>query len=459
MKSVDTNTNSSATRTGKATTNINPQGNPSQTGDGVKSEPLGLGRRDDIALVGIHSDPGNGGQLTATCYDGFVDRTGKKCAVRIYLGTTSAEEAEAMIPGILGTMREHWDRTVAAAANATPTAPIPAQSPGATMRQLLVALCARIQERGIIKGTFAGYASEARAFVRLAGPLADAPPGQWTLPDFQRVRDGRLAELNSATAGPNQAMRNLRFLLREIDGLPTGAINVFCAPRRVRQPGVNLMTTFSSVERKAMFEQFPLASWTEQGLFLLGANGAMHLTDVVMLRRQHLMEGLYAAYRNERVKTHNPFNFVAWQETKNWAAMRPHNIYVFPDLVFSAKELADNPSLNQVPLTAAEESARRCRAIVRARHLFQEFLAKCGISRAGLSYRSFRHTNITHWEATGVPRRIGMAVTGHTNEAIYLAHVAATEEQLSALAELTLNHYKSATGPQADFIGNDRLGK
>lgn len=216
------------------------------------------------------------------------------------------------------------------------------------------------------------------------------------------------------------------------------------------------MRTFTAEERRTMFGRLPAATSMESGLFLLGANGAMPLADVVMMRREELASRLDAACRSAHVKSGSPINFFLWDETRQWASERwhgPNDVYVFPEFVFSEEALVDNPSLNQVPLTAAEESARRYRATMRARNCFQEFLRRCGICRAGLWFRSFRFTNIPYRESVGVPRRVARAVTGHKVESGYLTYVLPTEDQLSALAQLTLDHYKSAFKPKACLDG------
>lgn len=246
MKPTDITINGDATRTGKASTTINGNakgeaktttmtetkrlkeitgattnatangGNPRQIGPGKKPAALRLGRREKTRLVGLYPDSGNGGQWTAKCRDGFLRPDKQKHILKIRLGATDTEEAIRQAAMHLGELDEHWHRVSAAGANAPVSASVLSSS--------------AMQDVGTNPPAVANYQREAWAFLRLAGPLANVPPAQWTLDQFSWVRDARLAALNQSSAAPNQAMRNLRFLLREVDGLPTGQLT--CSVRR-----------------------------------------------------------------------------------------------------------------------------------------------------------------------------------------------------------------------------------
>ncbi|MGH7968007.1 MAG: hypothetical protein ACREIC_04695, partial [Limisphaerales bacterium] len=148
--------------------------------------------------------------------------------------------------------------------------------------------------------------------------------------------------------------------------------------------------------------------------------------------------------QRRRRKNGFPFRFYMLALFKKWLGQRPRDpkrIYLYPEYVLTPEELAD-PKGNHTKLSAEEEEERATNAAAALRKEFDALLKRLKIKRPGLSYRSFRHTGISEFEAHGLARAIGMAITGQSDEANYLGYMVATPAQLRSAAELVFDVFR-----------------
>lgn len=431
---------------------------PTDVRPGAAPPALKPGNRGDIRLIGLYPDKRHYGKdkpLMAKAYTGFIKPNGKKEVESLRTGVTTEKEAKPIVETFLEDLRTRYDELTRANGQSPSAGTSPTAKPGEeTTERLLLAVLDRWEKDPKRRGTIVGYKTDGKAFLRLSGELARRTPDKYTEPQCENIRDRRLAELNPATRAPNQCMRNLRYVLGEIPGFPPQLIDVFQPPRKQRGQGRKPDYGFGMSDRVAMWEGLSKATWAEQGLFFLGANAAMHLADATFTLTADLKEARDAVSRRERVKNGNPFKFTAWHETLAWfdRRERPDAVYVFWKFIFTPEELQADPDIILRELTPEEKAARLRTATSAARKCFNGFLERVKIKRPGISYRSFRHTDIAHFEANGVPRRVGMDVTGHADEQTYLDYIHSTPEQMASLSEITRECYDPARMGRRCFL-------
>lgn len=430
---------------------------PTDVRPGAAPAALQPGKRADIRLIGLYRDKRHYGKdkpLMAKAYTGFIKPNRKKEVESLRTGVTTETEAKPIVKTFLDDLRTRYDKVTGAKGQATAETS-PAAKPGEeTMEQLVLLLLARWEKDPKRRGTIVGYKTDGKAFLRIARELARRTPDKFTEAECGKIRDQRLAELNPATKAPNQCMRNLRFVLQEIPGFPPALIDVFQPPRKQRGQGRKPDYGFAMSDRVAMWEGLPTATWREQGLFYLGANAAMHLADATFTLTADLKEVRDAVSRRERIKNGNPFKFMPWYETVAWfdRRERPDAVYLFWMFIFTPEELEADPDIIYRELTPEQKAEQLRTATATARKCFDEFLRRIKIKRTGISYRSFRHTDIAHFEANGVPRRVGMDATGQSEEKTYLDYIHSTPEQMACLSEITRDCYDPARMGRRCFL-------
>jgi hypothetical protein len=163
---------------------------------------------------------------------------------------------------------------------------------------------------------------------------------------------------------------------------------------------------------------------TLHGLYYFEACSALHLGDVTFIRWEDVDEAL-EAFCDGRIKTEVPFRFMASERLKKWLWQRRREgeVYVFPELVFGVRE-QKHPDCNRKPLAKRKEKSRHNAVTGRAREYFDPFLKRCKIKRKGISYKSFRHYNISYWKSTGTPDEVGMAIAGQLSYEAYVNYAA-----------------------------------
>ena len=414
-----------------------------------ESPALTVGDRKDIALMSLKPRSDEGGNLIAWLYTGFNTSLGQKHFVKWSTKTPDKAKAQSTVDGVLiPKLQGLWDQA-AMASGAAQCAALPdslAYPDELTVEQYLRDLEKRwVTLRGKRKQTYNGYLTELRAFLRIAGDLARRPSRMFTLEECEEIRDTRLEDFTSDTGTPRQAMTSLHFVLERIPGFPQQLVDVFRPLKGSAALRNKKDMTFAPCERRTLWTGCKDESWLDRGQVLLGALGAMHIRDVAMSRWDSLREARDAICRRERVKNGNVFRFHMPPLLLEWAdegAVDPKAVYLFPEYIFSAEELAANPDINHKRLSKEEEQERATNAAAKLRKRFDALLTRLNLKRAGLSYRAFRHTNISEWEAGGVPRSVGMGVTGTSEEKNYIGYITATAMQFMSLSGFTLDSWR-----------------
>jgi len=243
------------------------------------------------------------------------------------------------------------------------------------------------------------------SFLLHSGELAAGEPGAYQNTDCIRIRNAMIAGLDSKSGVPQQLLCNLRYILRRIPQFPIRWIDLFSPSRKILRSNGSCLS-FTPEERRIMLAKLSQADWTTRGLVLLGANFAAPSGDVANLTWTELNEAREKVGGWKRIKTGNSINVAMWDVTEDWmdeVPMEQRGVCVFPELRYRKAELKD-PKTNTVQETGDNLSRRRW-ASVKALKYFDLFLKFCGIHRPGLSYRSFRVSAISNFEASGVPRQ------------------------------------------------------
>lgn len=404
--------------------------------------------RDLIGLMGELKTRSEGGNFTAYIYTGFLDADGDKEFVKRSTKTNVPKDALAYVNDVLiPEQQAEWDKEAPENGRRPGDAPLANSSPAQeqTAEQQLMVLEERWDNLPANRRqTHKGYVTESRAFRRIAGQLVRRGPSEFNEEECEEIVDTRLEELDPDSASPEQCMASMRVVLQSLQGFPSKFIDLFRPPKRTACRQRKDMTV-GPAERTAILKAYPTASWTEKWAVLQGVFGSMHIRDAAMSKCEDFREARDATCRRERSKNGNPFRYVIPRMMSDCADERlkdPKAVYMNPQFVFTEEELANNPTINQTELTKEQEAERATNAAAKLRKCFNAFLKRLKLNRPGLSYRSFRHTNISEWEASGVPRPVGMCVTGQWKEENYIGYITATFGQLKALADLTLDFWR-----------------
>ena len=364
-----------------------------------------LGNKDLIRLICLSPDKRQGGKLTAVFDSGMVFQTGRPRLVIRRTGVTTIAEAQPTVDRTLAELTQAWVQK-AGDILAIPEAPsVPLGNPlkQLTISEVLDAVLAGMKARQTHRASYGGYELAARHFLRASGPLATVEGHRYTEADCVRIKKVMLEPSNYSSKGHHQLLRNLRYLLRHADVFPEELIPIFEAPMRPKDSNSNRPVPFSPEERQTLLLHLDQTDWTTRGLCLLGANFSVLVGDAATATWAQLDAAQRAGRKVKRDKTGSQFNADIWDLTKAWTNEQrrdPDAVYIFPQLVFSSQELLENPRANQVALAEDQLSLwhRKYKAARRAMQLFAFFLRRCGISRSGVSFRSFRQTKIAAWE-------------------------------------------------------------
>ena len=114
--------------------------------------------------------------------------------------------------------------------------------------------------------------------------------------------------------------------------------------------------------------------------------------------------------------------------------------YIFPELVFGIRACQNDETK---VLSSKEEEEILTNVTERLRDYFNKFLDEvCNIKRDGLSYKSFRHTNLPYLRYLGAPDEVGLDMAGQLSLSSYLGYGNhGVPEQYVRAAELLEQHY------------------
>mgnify|MGYP003574927894 CR=1 FL=1 len=398
-------------------------------------------RIEPLGKLGIH---------TATLYTGFLCPDLQKHFIKRTTTVVDNKEAQDIADHIyIRKLIEIW-QTTAKNRGIDPENTDPdkqtKKSEGSIGREMLDNLNVW-EERGLVgRSTLRGYATATNSFILRSEGKAFDPKWVPTEEECEEILTGMLKKTKKETGGPKKLTENLRYCLKRATRFPAELTDLFDAEKKnvqaIRAKGEEY--PISAKERAIIWENLPKADRITRGLILLLANSCQHGIDIANLTVKALREALKDITFWDRQKTGFYFRMIAWEEVFNWfKEMNFHDddIYVF-DFGYTAEE-RQVPNFNRVPLQESDKEAakRRSRASGRAGTLVKNFLQKiCGLKRKGLSIHSFRHTNISEWEAEGWPRLVGMACSGHGTEANYLDY-----------AHPIRSHIRSLSGTTHDF--------
>lgn len=300
------------------------------------------------------------------------------------------------------------------------------------------------------KHTFAGRLTIVMALAAAYAKLGYRPPKDYTKDEHQQVWDGILATADPASGTPEEYANHARWVLKRIKGFPKKRLKIFKAPRRGRSnPRVKKDMAFTIAHRIAMWNFCPRATWIGRGLYLLGGCGGMQSIELIFLRWSELRAARNAPTGIPRMKTGKIFTLTIWKKICAWMdeqPVDPRAVYVFPWLLFGFAQYEENLALNYAELPPMKELDNRVQdaATQRLTDCFDEFLEGSAIKQEGISFRSFRHTNISGYESEGVPPAIGMRATGQSSYETYVGYQTETEQDMAALGQITCDLYDPA---------------
>lgn len=422
---------------------------PAEKIDKVKStELLFKGRLDEIRLIGkgIYLLSGHKYYIV-NAYDGQHLANGKKR--RVAVSTEETDNGKALLKAnefVNGLKRQWIQKYGESGADSSNDSRVSEPPEGSIQKLLLERLDILMAELG--DGcTLAGYLVEGRIFLDILGSKrARWSPARLTPELIQRIVKLRLRRLDPSTNSQNQCTRNLRYVLKELTGFKPEWLKLIKAERRKR--GLNHSKRsddfpFLLDELKKMHDALPKGSNTAVGLYHLGSSGAMNPGDAANSRWAQFDEAVEAMAEGRRMKNGNPFCHGIWPELLAWIKCRKReagDIYIFPDLIFTAEQRKD-PRCNKTRLSLNEEKASPIKT--RTWAVFHEFLLLCGITRQGVSFRSFRSFNCSELFAAGYPVHLLKAVTGHDMDESFFKYVHVLPRHIRRIAEYHRRFYQA----------------
>jgi integrase len=374
---------------------------------------LAKGNPEKISLSGVYTLK-NHNSFTAYGFDGQLKPNGDSHPVSLL--TSEKDKAKALDKATewisdLMVLWEHKYRTTSARGAGA------ASIPPDCVEQLLLDRLEVLEAELGDGATLAGYRSEVKVFLEILGPKRAHGPLDRIKPEhYARIRDARLRRLDPTRGAGAHSLRKLRFVLKDLPGFKPECLSALYASKRKRGRRSKKYTDefpFLDSELKLIIDKLPEASPTAQGLILIGAMGSMNFGDAFRMRWKEYDEAREAVAKGIRAKTNNPFYFGIWPEFDGWVAKRNRqkgDIYIFPEIIFTQRQLKD-PNRNKTPLKDEDKCIVGIRS--RAYRFFGEFLVGvCKIVRPGVSFRSFRHYNLSQLYADGHSPQLLMDLSG-----------------------------------------------
>jgi hypothetical protein len=417
-------------------------------------EVLSLGLRDQIEFIGLYADTRSDAKLlTAHIYDGLLRPNGKRHVAKFRTGLSDPKLAFAnLVPGYLKELTDSYDAKAAALGISLPK---PDEGKGSvtmvagSARARMTAL--HLAFSGLPKSTQVScYMVVMRLFLKVTDTSLDKPVDEY-IPEECGAIWKEMVGLSDWKSNTNTAWQNagnMRFVARDI-GFSEECVQAFKSSKHKGAHARNRI--LFPEEQRQMWRTLDLVSWEEEGCFLMAANGTMNTGDAVFALTEDFLEAEKCGFDAKRIKTGNPFGFFPWPRTLDWFQRRedPKAAHLFWRQLFTPEELTADPAIIYRRLAPEEMRQRKDRATNQLRACFKRFLAACEITREHVHLKNFRNTNISHWEASGVPRYLGMDASGHVKEANYTGYAEPTMAQKRSLARLTQESYEN---PDADCL-------
>jgi hypothetical protein len=409
------------------------------TREAQTAELLFKGSRDEIKLIGVYPLKKHK-YLYAFAYDGQRKPNGAKNMVSQTTGETDMVKARAKAEEFAADLIRQWDQKYGAnGTNPTTQDNQPVRVPdGCIEQQILERLDMKKAEVGEGQ-TLGAYLAAARCVLDFLGQKRAW--GRWEMLSdnvIVRLKEARLRGLDPNTDSPWQVMNIMSFLLDGLPGFKQEWLDLLKVPKGTKGwRGDKKSDDFPFLihELGLMHLNLPRASDTAKGLHWFGISGLMHSGDAALTRWQQLDDAVQAIAEGRRTKNGNPFRYGIWPELLAWLSTRkrkPGDIYIFPELVFTEGQLK-NPLCNKTPLTKEGEKSATIKT--RIWNAFHEFLILCGITREGVSFRSYRSFNSSELFAAGYEVPLLKAVTGHNTDESFFKYVHILPRHIARLAE------------------------
>lgn len=411
------------------------------------------GDRKDIGLIGCYKR-GKHGLYTAhlrtgkLVYDSEAETTEKQIITR---KTGQLDPARAELKGkqFVEELKSAWDKEFGAPPASTGTQPEP------SFADDMFTLLEKIKREKGEGSTYRGYYSEGTGILRLMGDYQSLPSRKHTGPEFARIASERCDELDENTDSPRQCMWRMRYLCSRIPGLPKECVEALRAPVRPRSQSAE-SHAFADSDIVAMGKHLPKATNTQRALFWGGAARSQHRVDMAFLKWSDYDQWRNSQGSSRRIKTKIAYSHYVWPELFDAIRVEDRkkgDYYMFPDLVYSRRELKD-PQCNKSRLPAAELRRRAVKVSVRMGEMFDEFLIASGIKREGISFKSFRCYNASLGLVSGQSHRVLMTALGIVDLKTLLRYAGSTEDEVNALGEFFRQHWLAVMkGLKPKFIG------
>jgi len=421
--------------------------NTGSTCEAQCAELLFKGNREDIRLMGIYPLKKHK-YLYAYAYDGQLKPNGKKNFVGLTTEETDLAKARAKGEKLVIDLLKQWDQKYGTkAVNSSAKGVQLSPPPDYCIEQLIVDKLDILRaELGEGNRTLQGYLAAGRFILEFLGPKRARGRFEILTEDvIVRLKEARLRKLNAESGSPKTCIYNLRHVLEGLPGFKDEWLKLLKAPKLRGALAQKFSEDFPFLipELKLMHDNLPRALDTAKGLYLFGASGTMHSGDAVLTRWAQFDEAMEAIAEGRRMKNGNPFRYGIWPELETWLKTRkrePGDSYIFPELIFRQERLK-SPLCNKTRLSPQEEKSDGIKA--RAWIVFHEFLVLCGITRKGVSFRSFRTYNSSELFAAGYPVPLLKAVTGHTTDENFFKYVHILPRHIRRLAEYHRRHYQA----------------
>ena len=401
------------------------------------------GSREDIRVINKYRR-GPKKIWRASAYDGvnLVDPRDNKITKHVVsksLRTSDPQKADGLIAKWVEQLQHNWDVRFAdgkpsGRSEATSgSQPSLEQDVEAVLQQLMMELGPG--------NTYRGYAYPARKFLALLGEFARVPSDRHTGPEFSRVVEEFVEDLDPTTDSIGQTLNRARHVFSRIRTLKPECLEAM--RHGPKQPGKTAGHSFWNRDVIAMGRHLPQATNTEQACFWLLACCSQHRIDIACSEWDSLFPADAPHRSGRRKKTRVEYNHLVWPELLRVIGRRirkPGDIYVFPEFVFSKKELKD-PRCNKRRLSSAELKRRALEISVKMGEAFNSFLKGSGVKREGISIKSFRCFNARVGLASNQSYRVLMDALGIRELKTLLRYAGSTEEEVQAQSEFFRQHW------------------
>lgn len=401
-----------------------------------------MGKKPDIHLLCL--SPGRNGQLVAYAYDGQLNAKGENHRVSFATEERDKTKAMTVVLEFIEALKNAWDQTYGAAATKERN-----EAPDGCIGQLLDDRVADLMaEYGEKNSTFCAWKREATMFGGLLGPRRLVwLPTQVDPKLMTQLCNRRASTLDPETDSVRSCFAKLRFVLNPI-GFTQETLDAIQAPKRKGRGRSKKYSTeypFYDPEIRIMWLNLPRGSDTVRGLFHAQACSTTQPVDTAMLTWKEAEEAMECVFRGRRIKTQNPFQFYMSPELFAWLKerrkQRPHDYYVFYELVFSERARRKDPDCTKRPV--AKEKAHA--AEVEGYRIFNDFLRNvCQLKREGIGLRSFKYYNASELFGAGANKHLIMMLTGHDKIESFLHYLTGLPKYLRRLGEVLRKHYEAA---------------